>query len=166
MKLRSEQWAVGSGQWDRASVRAARCSLPTRHSHRRGLSLIEVLLAMTIFFIAIVAISRLVDMGTDYELESRLHATGARLAQAKLAEFETGIETLSESSSGEFGDSDAGWSWSMNSELQGTNLYLVSVTVTRDMKGRPFTLTLAQMVLDPAAKGAAAEAARPDPSGG
>lgn len=141
-------------------------TLPTRRPRRSGLSLIEVLLAMTIFFIAIVAISRLVDMGTDSELEARLHGTGARLAQAKLAEFETGIETLSESSSGEFGDSDAGWSWSMSSELQGTNLYLVSVTVTRDMKGKPFTLTLAQMVLDPAAKGAAAEAARPDPSGG
>lgn len=132
---------------------------------RSGLSLIEVLLAMTIFFIAIVVISRLVDMGADRELDARFHTAGARLAQGKLAEVEMGIESMT-ATGGEFSDSDSGWSWSMTSELQGTSLYLVSVTVTRDLKGRPFTLTLAQMVLDPTVKGAAIEATRPDPSGG
>ena len=42
------------------------------------------------------------------------------------------------------------------------NLYLVTVTVTRDLKGRNFTLTLSQMMLDPAVMGTAAEAVRPD----
>ncbi|MBA4189838.1 MAG: hypothetical protein C0467_17790 [Planctomycetaceae bacterium] len=132
---------------------------------RAGLSLIEVLLAMTIFFIAIVAISRLVDMGTDRELDARMHATGARLAQAKLAEVEAGIESVT-ATSGDFGEGEPGWTWSMTAELQGTNLYLVSLTVSRDLKGKPFTLNLAQMILDPTVKGAAVEATRPDPSGG
>ena len=37
---------------------------------------------------------------------------------------------------------------------------------TEEFKGRTFSLSLGQMMLDPAAKGAAAEATRPDPSGG
>jgi Tfp pilus assembly protein PilV len=132
---------------------------------RHGLSLIEVLLAMTIFFIGITAISRLVDMGTDNELESRLHTTAARLAQSKLAEFETGVESL-DNNSGDFGETDPGWTWEAAAELQGTNLYLVTITVKRDMRGRPFQFTLAQMMLDPTTKGAAIEASRPDSSGG
>ncbi len=131
---------------------------------RKGLSLIEVLLAMTIFFIAIVAISRLVDIGTDRELEARLHSTGSRLAQSKLAEVETGIESL-ESEGGEFGEAELGWSWTMSAEAEATNLYLVTITVTRDLKGRPFTLSFSQMIIDPAVKGSATEAARPDPLG-
>ncbi|MCE9567227.1 MAG: prepilin-type N-terminal cleavage/methylation domain-containing protein [Planctomycetes bacterium] len=133
---------------------------------RAGLSLIEVLVAMAIFFIAIVAVSRLVDMGMDRELDARFNATGARLAQAKLAEFETGITAMT-STSGDFAatESEPGWTWTMQADPQGTNLYLVTVTVTRDQKGRPFTLTLAQMMLDPTAKGTAAEATRPDSSG-
>ena len=134
-------------------------------TRRPGLSLIEVLLAMAIFFIAIVAISRLVDMGTDRELEARLHTSGARLAQNKLAEFEMGVESMT-ATSGDFGDADSGWTWSMTSEQPGTNLYLVTVTVSRDMKGKPFSLTLSQMMLDPTIKGAATEVSRPDPSGG
>lgn len=132
---------------------------------RPGLSLIEVLLAMTIFLIGVVAISRLVDLGTDNELESRLHTTAARLAQSKLAELETGVEPLT-GSGGDFGDGEPGWTWEMTADLQGTNLYLVTVTVSRDLKGRPFKLTLSQMMLDPTTKGAAVEATRPDPSGG
>jgi len=138
---------------------------PQLKRYRPGLSLVEVLLAMTIFFMAIVAISRLVDIGTDRELDARMNTVAARLAQSKLAEVEMGIEPMT-ATGGEFSDSDAGWTWSMVAELQGTNLYLVSITVTRDLKGRPFSLTLAQMVLDPTVRGAAVEATRPDSSGG
>jgi len=143
----------------------ARGTPKTRRSTRRpGLSLIEVLLSMAIFFIAIVAISRLVDAGTDNELEGRMHTAAARLAQGKLAEVEAGIVSF-DTTGGEFGDADAGWSWSMTSESQVTNLYLVTVTVTRDLKGRPFSLSLSQMILDPSVKGVAAEATRPTSGG-
>jgi len=131
---------------------------------RSGLTLLEVILSLAILLISLVAVSRLVDMGTDRELDTRMNNTGTRLAQAKLAEFETGVLSL-DSTSGEFSDADAGWSWSMTSDNKGTNLYLISVTVTRDVRGKPFTLTLAQMILDPTTKGTAAEAVRPESSG-
>ena len=53
---------------------------PSRPGCRRGLSLIEVLLSLTIFLLALVVLARLVDMGTDRELEARLQTRGTRLA--------------------------------------------------------------------------------------
>jgi prepilin-type N-terminal cleavage/methylation domain-containing protein len=132
--------------------------------YRHGLSLIEVLLAMTIFLLAIVAIGRLVDMGTDRELEARLNTRGSRLAAAKLAEVESGATALTETG-GTF-DNDPEWTWTMTAEPQGIpNLYLVTVNVCRDLKGRKFEINLAQMMIDPAAAGAAAAAARPSDTG-
>jgi Tfp pilus assembly protein PilV len=137
--------------------------LPKR-GRRRGLSLIEVLLAMTIFIMSIVAIGRLVDIGTERELEARFHTQGARLAEAKLAEIEAGAVSFTESG-GSF-PNDPDWSWSMTAELQSVpNLYLVTVTVSRDLKGRLFEVSVAQMMLDPQAWGAAGEATRPDGGG-
>lgn len=139
-----------------------------RKETRRGLSLIEVLLAMTIFLLSLVAISSLVDMGSTREYEARLQTRGARLALSKLADFESGIESLeSAATEGTFESSDdAGWSWTAEVNPQGPPyLYLVSITVTRDVKGVPFSLTLSQMIFDPAYLGTAGEAARPDASG-
>jgi general secretion pathway protein I len=134
---------------------------------RRGLSLIEVLLALTIFMLALVVIGRLVDMGTDREMEARYQTRGTRLALDKLAEFESGARSLDETSGGFDGPDDGGWSWVASAQLQdqvAPNLYLVTVTVSRDLKGRDVSVTMSQMMLDPALTGSAAEAARPDPS--
>ena len=57
---------------------------PRLHRTRRGLSLIEVLLALTIFMLALVVLARLVDMGADRELEARYQTRGIRLALDKL----------------------------------------------------------------------------------
>jgi general secretion pathway protein I len=139
-------------------------SLGTRTSHapRRGLSLIEVLLALAIFVMALTAIGRLVDMGTDRELDGRLQTQGSRLVQSKLAEFESGAAAL-ESGSGTFEGDDAGWQWTAEVAAQSTpNLYLVTITATREARGRPVTLSMAQMIFDPTLFGTAAEATRPD----
>ena len=135
-------------------------------SPRSGLSLIEVLLALAIFLMSLVAIARLVDMGADRELEGRLQTRGTRLLQFKMAEIASGAVPLT-ATDGSFDGDDADWSWSMEAQAQGPpNLYLVTVTVSRDLKGRKYQLSLTQMLLDPAAVGAAAEATRPDNSGG
>ncbi len=123
---------------------------------------------MTIFLLALVAISGLVDMGASREYEARLQTRGTRLALSKLADFESGIESLSSAATeGSFENSDdANWTWKAEVTPQGPPyLYLVSVTVTRDVKGVPFTLTLSQMIFDPVYLGTAGEATRPDASG-
>ncbi|MCS7020924.1 MAG: prepilin-type N-terminal cleavage/methylation domain-containing protein [Gemmataceae bacterium] len=133
-------------------------------ARRYGLSLIEVLLALAIFLTALVAIARLVDMGADLELEARYQSRGARLAQAKLAEVECGIVPL-ESGSGTFDGDDANWNWTLTVQSADIpNLYLVSVSVSREVKGQTVTVTLSQYILDPTLWGTAGEATRPDPS--
>ena len=73
------------------SLEQARASRPLVAN---GLSLIEVLLALTIFLLSLVVLGRLVDMGTDRELEARFQTRGTRLALDKLAEFESGRDRL------------------------------------------------------------------------
>jgi general secretion pathway protein I len=133
---------------------------------RGGFSLLEVLLALAILLLALTAIGQLVDMGADRELDGRLQTQASRLIQAKLAEFESGAAPL-ESGSGSFEGDDAGWTWTATIEPQSTpNLYLVKISATRDLKGKPVTIEMSQMIFDPAMLGTAAEAARPDGDSG
>lgn len=137
------------------------------HQSRRGMSLIEVLLAMAIFLFSLVAIAGLVDMGSNLEYEARLQTRATRLAYSKLADFESGVESLTDAANeGSFENSDdASWTWTAEITPQTPpNLYLVSITVSRDNRGTPFTLTMSQMIYDPAYLGTAGEATRPDPS--
>ena len=134
-----------------------------RRPVRRGLTLLEVLLALAILMMALTAIGRLVDIGSDQELQGRVQTQGSRLALAKLGEFESGAAPL-ESGSGTFEGDDAGWQWTADIQQQSTpNLYLVTISATRDLKGQPVTITMSQMIFDPAVFGTAAEATRPDP---
>jgi general secretion pathway protein I len=129
--------------------------LRSGRSKRAGLSLIEVLLALGIFTMSLVAIARLVDMGTDRQIESQFQIRGARLAQSKMGEIISGslgsLGSLS-SSSGTF-DNDTEWSWNMSAttppQTSAPNLYLVTVTVSRDNRGQKFQLIVAQMAIDP-----------------
>ena len=129
---------------------------------RRGLSLLEVLIAMTILVLAIVAIGRLVDIGTDRGHDARAYNRGTRLAQGKMAEVEAGLVGVKDSSEGQFEGDDAGWAYSVTSEGAGPpNLYTVTVRVTRSVQGRQVEIVLTQMIFDPALMGSAAQAERP-----
>lgn len=128
---------------------------------RGGLSLIEVLLAMAIMLLSLGAIGWLVDFGSDRGLEARFQSRGTRLAQAKMAELEAGVISLQGGGSGTF-DTDPEWSWSVASQQQGPpNLYQVTVTVSRDFRGRPFDVSLSQLLFDPTLMGSAAQAEQP-----
>lgn len=133
--------------------------MPARR--RPGITLIEVLLALAILLLALAAIGQLVDVGSDRGVEARFHVIGTRLAQAKLAECEAGVIDVKSGGSGTF-DDEAGWSWTVDSQPESaTNLYRVTVTVTRDNRGKPFEVALAQLVYDPQMTGSAAQAERP-----
>jgi Tfp pilus assembly protein PilV len=118
-------------------------------TRRPGLSLLEVLLALTILLMSMAAIGRLVNLGSDRGVEARLYSQGARLAQSKMAEVEAGVIALDSGGSGNF-DNDPEWSWNVDSESQDVpNVYQVTVKVTRDLKGKPFEVSLTQFVFDP-----------------
>ena len=136
---------------------------PARPSRRPGLSLIEVMLALTILLLSLGAIGQLVGIGSGHGNSARLNVTGTRLAQAKMAEVEAGVIPVADGGSGTFdAENEPNWSWTVESQAQGPpNLYQVTVKVTRDDRGVPFETTLAQMIFDPAMTGTAAQAERP-----
>jgi Tfp pilus assembly protein PilV len=135
-----------------------------RHTPRRALSLIEVLLALTILLLAVVAIGRLVDVGTDRGNDARANTRGTRLAQSKMAEVEAGVIALDSTNTGQFEGDDAAWSYTVTPESAGApNLYTVTVRVTRDISGRQFEVILTQMIFDPTLLGSTAQAERPPP---
>ena len=131
-----------------------------RRARRPGLTLIEVLLALAILLMSLAAIGQLVDMGSDRGLDARFHVRGTRLAQAKLAECEAGVIPVG-GDSGEFAD-EPGWSWEVTSQPEtATNLYRVTATVSRDVRGKRFEIVLSQLIYDPAMTGSAAQAQKP-----
>jgi type II secretion system protein I len=125
----------------------------SRSSRRRGINLLEVLVALGIFLGSLAVLSQLVSMGADRAAQVRLQSRGAQLCQSKLNEVVSGVQQLS-SDSGSF-DEAPEWNWTLDCE-QGDvpNLWNVTVTVKRDIgEGTPVEFALNQMVLDPSARG-------------
>jgi Tfp pilus assembly protein PilX len=137
----------------------------TRRSRpRRGLSIVEVLLALTIFIIALAALSQLTDLGTSRAADARAYTRGARLAQSKMAEVEAGVVGLDGEATGNFDGDDAGWEFTVTPEPTGPpNLYTVTVRAKYVRAGKPLEVVLTQLVFDPAQTGSTAQAERPAP---
>ena len=120
------------------------------------------MLALTILMLAMAAIVRLVDVGTERGNAARMHTRGTRLAQAKLAEVEAGTVSLASETQGNFDGDDAGWQFTVTPEPAGPpNLYAVTVRVSSTLQGKPFDVILSQMMFDPALMGSASQAERP-----
>jgi general secretion pathway protein I len=137
-----------------------------RPARRPGLSLLEVILALAIFLLSLVAIGGLVDSGSERGMAAALEAAGSRLAQSKMAEVEAGALPVSTTSSGVF-DDDPLWNWSVEpGSPPAPNVYPVTVRVWRMLGTRVHEVVLTQMIYDPAMMGTAAEAQSPAAAGG
>ncbi len=135
--------------------------MTVRPAPRPGLSLLEVLVSLTIFLVALAALGQLIDLGEDTASKAANTTTGTRLAQSKLAEVEAGVVDCTAGGSGTC-DDEPGWTWVVESAAgAATNLYAITVRVGKDYKGKRFEVTLAQMVCDPAQMGGAAAAQPP-----
>jgi general secretion pathway protein I len=132
-----------------------------RRPPRRGISLIEVLLALAILLMSITAIGRLMDMGADHAADAIAQSTGIRLAQSKLAEVECGLIPVNAGGSGTI-EEEPNWSYSIEAAASAVpNVYTVTVTLTRT-GGRSHTVSMSQMICDPQAMGTAAPAQKPE----
>jgi type II secretion system protein I len=136
--------------------------LPTSQAARPGLSLLEVLVALTIFLLSLVAISRLVEMGGERALEARERVQAAQLCESKMNEVVAGVVPLQSQGDTPF-DEDPDWVWSLDCD-QGaiTNLWNVTVKVSRQQgqgNRTPISVSLSQMLLDPSIRGNAYDAA-------
>lgn len=125
-----------------------------RASHRRGLSLLEVLVAMAIFLFALVALGHLVTQAGNRALDVQQKSQAIQICKAKLAELAAGAIPL-ESQGDVPLDEDPSWHWSLDAE-QGnvSGLWNVSVRVTKQQaSGSKIEVALNQMMLDPSLRG-------------
>ena len=101
----------------------------TRRDSRRGLTLLEIILALTIFFGAMAALSQLAWSGSRAAIQARLKTQAIVRCEAKLAEVLAGIEVLGPKSNVAFPD-DAKWTYSVSiGDSPFPDLLQVQVTV-------------------------------------
>ena len=122
---------------------------------RRAFSLLEVILAMAIFLMSIVAIGQLIRLGGEQSIEIEQQGEAAMLAQAKIDEVVAGVLPLSAQSEQSFDEApDYQWSLTADQNSSISNLYTVTVTVTRERSdGTKITSSISQLVLDPTLRG-------------
>lgn len=122
---------------------------------RQGLTILEVLVALAIFLLAMIGIGELLIQASERALEVRYHSEAAQLAQSKLAELAAGAIPF-ESVGDQAVEEDDSWVWSMDAQ-QGdiAGLWNVRVSLAR-MKpdgSRAEYCAVSQMILDPAQRG-------------
>jgi general secretion pathway protein I len=130
--------------------------LPSRPAPggRPGLSLLEVLVALAIFLISLIAIGQLITLGGERAVDGQQHGRAAQLCQSKLAEVVAGAVPLTSQSEVPF-DEDPNWVWSLDcTQADAPGLWNVQVRVIRQRSdGTQVERSLSQMVLDPSLRG-------------
>ncbi|MCA9056106.1 MAG: prepilin-type N-terminal cleavage/methylation domain-containing protein, partial [Planctomycetaceae bacterium] len=102
---------------------------------RRGLTLLEVLLSLGIFLIAMTAISQLVALGTRASLDARLEAEAALRAETALHEVLAGVQPMQSVEATPFED-DPDWQWTLTvSEGPHIDLLRLDVAAFRQESG-------------------------------
>jgi type II secretion system protein I len=146
-------------------------NLAPQPHRRRGLSLLEVIIALAIFLIALIGIGRLVNFGADRALDVEWKTRAGELAQSKMDEVVAGIYPLSGGGqSDQPFDEDPDWHWSMSASQSSlsTNLWQVTVQVSYQApSGTRIETSLDRLVFDPTQRGTAANTLfAPAPGGG
>jgi Tfp pilus assembly protein PilV len=120
----------------------------------------EVLVALTVFLIALIGLGRLAIMGSDRALETQSQNRATMLCQSKMAEVLVGAVPLNSQSDVPF-DEDPDWTWSLDCE-QGnvSGLWNVTLTVKHESAaGLKTQCVMSQMLLDPSLRGSTMDAA-------
>ena len=124
---------------------------PPTNSHRRGLSLLEVILAIAVLGGSMAVIGELVRMGVWNAEEARELTKAQLLCEGKLEEVAAGITPLESAADTAF-ELDPEWSYTIETgTLDQQGLIQVRVTVQQVESERlyPLTFTLTRWILDP-----------------
>jgi prepilin-type N-terminal cleavage/methylation domain-containing protein len=120
---------------------------------RRGLSLLEVILAIAIFGVSLSSIGELVRLGSRSAAAARDLSDGQRLCSNLMNEIAAGVVPPTAVSQPACPD-DATWLYSVTADTTDVSgLLAVTVTVQQDAQfySRPHSVTLVRWVADPAA---------------
>jgi general secretion pathway protein I len=115
------------------SVAASRAL--SERERRRGLSLLEVLLSLAIFLVAMTGLSQLIANGVRASLRAKLETEAILRCESKLAEIVAGAEMFQSVSETPFPD-DSAWVWSSTLVPRDNDLlYEIEVLVERKGAG-------------------------------
>jgi len=119
-------------------------------SSRPGLTLLEVIVALAIFLMALVAIGQLLTFASDRALDVQQRTQALLFAQRTLAEVQAGVLPL-ESREDVPCEKDENYKWSVLAEQgQVPGLWNVSVRVVRERASHTrVEVVLSRMMLDP-----------------
>jgi general secretion pathway protein I len=140
-------------EWHVSTSSFLLCSqLMPRSRRREGLTLLEIILSLAIFFGALTVLSQLAWNGIQSGVQARLKTQAIIRCEAKLAEVLAGAETLQPKSRVAFPD-DPAWTYSVTiSETAYPDLLQLDVTVSHSGNSRLATseFTLRRWMRDPA----------------
>jgi type II secretion system protein I len=122
------------------------------------MTLMEVLVALAIFLLSLVALSRLLELGVDQALEIQQRNRAAQLCHSKMAEVVAGAVPLTGQTDVPFPE-DSDWLWSMDCEQSSVaGLWNVTVRVRFDHgDDTPVEEEVSRLVLDPSQRGSSAD---------
>ncbi len=120
---------------------------------RPALTLFEVVVAMAIFLMALVPLTRLVSLGGATALDIQHQAQASMLCQGKLDGVKCGADPLNSSGTVDIGNLT--WNYTIEgTQTEVTYLYQVKVSVKVERKdGKTIEADLTQMVFDPNYRG-------------
>lgn len=83
--------------------------------HRcRGLTLFEVVLALSILLVSVAALGQLISTGSRAAVTAQLRTEAVLRCQSKLDEIVAGVEPLQSAADVPFDDQPNQWSWTLN----------------------------------------------------
>lgn len=114
-----------------------------------GFTLMEVMVALSVVAIALMAIYRMHSQTLFMDARGRFDTVAAMLARQKLADIETVDLSDLTSDSGDFGDDHPGYAWQIQSENvssdlireDGPTLKQIRLTISLNGEASQFTLT-------------------------
>jgi len=141
-------------------IKTHRTAQPLRIS-RRGLTLIEVVVSMAIFLMALGGIVPLIKLGLDRAMDIQLQATALQKCQSKISEIMVGSEPIAAQSDAVFPDNnpDEDWRWSMDMAQEDIDgVWTINVRVYLQLDSHRVEVALSQIVMDPSIRGGPAPA--------
>ena len=135
-------WKYPSGKdWGVIILRSRKKTINEAGSH--GFTLVEVLVAMAILSIALVAVFQLQSQSVSMSAEARFATSAAWLAQSKMTEIETGAAISGRNQEGDFGPDYPQYSWRVDiSDTQLPQFKKIEVTVFNKNMARGGTYKL------------------------
>ena len=146
-------WPMVDGRWrisDRAAFRSTRAA-SLRDASRRGLSLLEVVIALAIFLTATTIIGQLISTGSQAAIGAQLKSEAARRCESVMAEAISGAVPLETTGPMPYED-DPLWSWRLTvSDGPLADLLQVEARVSRQTQASqaPSEFTLIRWIRDP-----------------